>query len=517
MWRFYTLSPNEYRECMDKTFAGNNLMGLWQANAIVVVLGIGFSFFPIVIEKDLSKAGVYFGTSAVALLLAVTARHKYYQYKENKQINNLHISGLIVLYFINIMFSGLYIGVLAPVRPPVALAFMCYLIAALFLFTTSPLLNLCLTLSAMTVFIICSVSIREPGYWTYEVATVLLAAIIGLFFGWQINRYRISAVLSSIMTETIEHEKERMASRIETIISNLPGMVYQCINNYPEYTILYVSEGSKDFIGYAPEELIGGKNKFMEMVHPDDVEGMGKKSEETINVGLPFEHTYRLIMHDGSIKWIWDRMTVLERDQDGTPISVEGYMFDITRQRELETAELARLEAEAEKAYYDSLTGIYNRRFFDENLEHYIKALSLTGGTLSLMMIDIDFFKKYNDTYGHIDGDNCLNIVAETLSANITRADDFVARYGGEEFAVVLPNTGEHGARFIAEKLLQSIRDHNIPHEKSDAANCVTISIGVVTGKPEYTQNAGGYIKRADEMLYMSKQNGRNRYTFGNY
>ena len=119
-------------------------------------------------------------------------------------------------------------------------------------------------------------------------------------------------------------------------------------------------------------------------------------------------------------------------------------------------------------------------------------------------------------TYGHSEGDNYLKIVAETLSKSIARADDFVARYGGEEFAVVLPNTDEHGARTVAEKMLQSICDLNIPHEKSDAANYVTISIGVITGKPEHTQNMENYIKRSDEMLYVSKQSGRNRYTFGN-
>jgi len=89
-------------------------------------------------------------------------------------------------------------------------------------------------------------------------------------------------------------------------------------------------------------------------------------------------------------------------------------------------------------------------------------------------------------------------------------------RYGGEEFVVVLPNTDEYGARLLSEKLLQNIRDCGIPHEKNDVANCITISIGVISGKPEHTQTGEDYIKRADEMLYMSKQNGRNKYTFGN-
>ena len=318
------------------------------------------------------------------------------------------------------------------------------------------------------------------------------------------------------LLEAAKLEKKRISSRIEAIISHLPGMAYECLYNFPLYTLTFVSDGSKELIGYTPEELVGGVNQFQAMVHPDDIEGIERKCAETLELGLIYEHTHRLVMKDGTIKWVWERSRVLEKNPDGTPRLVEGYVFDITRQRELEATELARLEAEAKKAYYDALTGIYNRRFFDENLKRLLKTLSHSGGTLSLMMIDIDFFKIYNDTYGHSEGDNYLKIVAETLSKSIARADDFVARYGGEEFAVVLPNTDEFGARLVAERLLKNIRDLNIPHEKNDAANCVTISIGVITGKTEYTQKTDDYIKRADEMLYISKQNGRNRYTFDN-
>jgi len=163
---------------------------------------------------------------------------------------------------------------------------------------------------------------------------------------------------------------------------------------------------------------------------------------------------------------------------------------------------------------YDALTGIHNRRFFDRNMKHTISSLSRSGSLLSLLMIDIDFFKLYNDTYGHVEGDKCLKIVAQTLSQSITRADDFVARYGGEEFVLVLPNTDEHGARLIAEKLLDNIRNRDIPHEQNDAANCLTISIGATTGKVARTHTVDDFVKKADEMLYKSKHNGRNRYFF---
>jgi diguanylate cyclase (GGDEF)-like protein len=205
---------------------------------------------------------------------------------------------------------------------------------------------------------------------------------------------------------------------------------------------------------------------------------------------------------------------------DGEPTGFIEVVQDITQVREMalkiheSTEQIKQLETEAEKIYYCPLTGIYNRRYFDEYLTRVMQSLSRSGGNLSLMMVDVDHFKRYNDTYGHSMGDECLKTVAEALSQSVTRGDDIVARYGGEEFAVVLPNTDENGAQLIAEKLLENIREENITHEKSDAAARVTISVGITTGKAHHTQTAHDYIKQADKMLYESKQNGRDRYTF---
>jgi diguanylate cyclase (GGDEF)-like protein len=204
---------------------------------------------------------------------------------------------------------------------------------------------------------------------------------------------------------------------------------------------------------------------------------------------------------------------------DGTPIPSEVTLVRVEYKDGFIVAsytkdlrEIKTLEEKVEEVYYDSLTEIHNRRYLDKVLDSLIKSLSQTEGSLSLMMIDIDHFKPYNDTYGHSEGDKCLKIVAEIIAKSITRETDFVARYGGEEFTVVLPYTDEDGARVIAEKLLDNIRNAKVPHSKSDVADYVTISIGVATGKVDYFQSGSDYIKKADEMLYMSKQNGRNKY-----
>jgi diguanylate cyclase (GGDEF)-like protein len=174
----------------------------------------------------------------------------------------------------------------------------------------------------------------------------------------------------------------------------------------------------------------------------------------------------------------------------------------------------AHLERKAYKIFYDPLTGIYNRRFFDDNIQHIIQTLSRAGDPLTLMMIDIDHFKRYNDIYGHVAGDSCIKAVAEALHGGLTMEDDFVARYGGEEFVVVMPNTDEKGAQLVAQRLLERVRECNIAHEGNPPANCVTVSIGVTTGRVEAAHSGNDIVQRADEQLYISKGAGRNRYTF---
>jgi diguanylate cyclase (GGDEF)-like protein len=164
------------------------------------------------------------------------------------------------------------------------------------------------------------------------------------------------------------------------------------------------------------------------------------------------------------------------------------------------------------KGHYDGLTGIYNRRYLEITIRQIMAALSRAQSKMSFMMIDVDFFKKFNDTYGHAEGDECLKAIAGTLSNIATRNADFVARYGGEEFAVVMPGTDEEGARIVAEKMLAGVRNLNIPHKKN-TGKIATISIGIATGDYTQTQNWADYQRKADEALYMSKNNGRNRYT----
>ena len=170
-----------------------------------------------------------------------------------------------------------------------------------------------------------------------------------------------------------------------------------------------------------------------------------------------------------------------------------------------------------DKVNFDALTGLYNRRYMEESLHRIVKSSARSGKELSILILDVDFFKKYNDFYGHGMGDDCLKNIAKVLSGTGMRADDFTARYGGEEFIIVLPDTGEAGAELIGKTLLKNIRNLCVPHEKSLISDFVTISIGSTTVCPMRSDKFSDYIKFADEALYSSKNNGRNQYTHKKY
>jgi diguanylate cyclase (GGDEF)-like protein len=166
------------------------------------------------------------------------------------------------------------------------------------------------------------------------------------------------------------------------------------------------------------------------------------------------------------------------------------------------------------KANFDALTGIHNRRYLEHGIKQIISYIGRSDASLSVIMMDVDNFKKYNDTYGHDEGDKCLKAVAGAINESVTREHDFAARYGGEEFIIVLPNTDEAGARLIAEKALENVRKLEIPHSANTAAPYVTISAGVTTAKVTHDRPWEEYVKRADEALYTAKQSGRNQYVY---
>lgn len=162
-------------------------------------------------------------------------------------------------------------------------------------------------------------------------------------------------------------------------------------------------------------------------------------------------------------------------------------------------------------SYLDVLTDISNRRKFNEYLDSTWNFAEREPLPISMILMDIDHFKQFNDNYGHQGGDACLIQIAQALSEAVVRKTDFVARYGGEEFACILPNTNIDNAVIIAENFRLSIMALQIPHAYSSAGNTVTISLGVATIIPDRNSSSSALVKAADDALYRSKKSGRNK------
>lgn len=159
----------------------------------------------------------------------------------------------------------------------------------------------------------------------------------------------------------------------------------------------------------------------------------------------------------------------------------------------------------------DGLTGLANRRRFDEQLKMEWSRAQRHGKPLSLIMIDIDHFKRYNDRYGHLQGDDCLKAVAATLRGGARRLSDLVARWGGEEFACLLPETQGAQAAVIAGEMRQAVQDLQLKHEDSGTSPLVSVSLGLSVRIPQAKDTVETFIQEADKALYLAKRSGRNR------
>ena len=270
------------------------------------------------------------------------------------------------------------------------------------------------------------------------------------------------------------------------------------------------------YIGPQIEPLLGwpraswlSANDWAMRIHEEDRKQVVDFCIAQSKAGVDHEADYRALTKDGGYVWIRDVVHVV-RKEDGTADSLVGFMFDITERKQIEE-ELIRLQKEfRELSYKDGLTGVANRRMFDSVLEMEWANALRNKQPLSVILLDIDYFKQYNDCYGHIQGDECLKQVASALGKVGSRARDFFARYGGEEFVLVLPETDEEAAQKVAERCRSAIFKEQIPHAESAAGQILTISLGVGTVTPTHRDNPTAFIESVDRQLYQTKQRGRN-------
>lgn len=269
--------------------------------------------------------------------------------------------------------------------------------------------------------------------------------------------------------------------------------------------------------GIPPASFGGQLADWSERVHPDDLPRITHELERAFAADGVLDSEFRIVRTDGAVRHL--KVYAQARfAADGRPERVTGVNYDITEEvRDAET--LTRLNAQLmeqsellrAQAFIDGLTGVANRRRFDAAIEAEWRGCRRDGAPLALLMIDIDYFKRYNDRYGHQAGDECLKTVADLFRARLNRSHDLVARYGGEEFACILPDCDAAGALAKAEELRVAVESLNLPHEDSSAARMVTISIGVAARVPDDATSPEDLIAAADAALYAAKNAGRNR------
>lgn len=275
------------------------------------------------------------------------------------------------------------------------------------------------------------------------------------------------------------------------------------------------------YIGPQIESLLGWQqdswqsvNDWVERMHPDDRDYVVDFCVSQSRAGVDHEADYRALTQNGDYVWIRDVVHVVRKD--GEVEALVGFMFDISERKKTEE-HLIRLQKQLEEySFQDGLTGIANRRMFDTVLEREWSNAQRTGLPLSLLILDIDYFKQYNDHYGHIQGDECLRRVAQTLSLAANRPRDFIARIGGEEFVWLLPETDAESARLVARKCLHLIRQQQIAHASSSVSAWVTLSLGVGTTLARQDASSLAFVEQVDKLLYRAKHNGRMRAEFAN-
>jgi len=269
----------------------------------------------------------------------------------------------------------------------------------------------------------------------------------------------------------------------------------------PDRRFTYVSPSARRLFGTAPEEMVGTSS--LAMIIEEDLAAVIAGAEQ-LERGETDVATcqVRVRCADGRLIWVESSARLLS-----SGAGVVLVLRDITQRKLLE-------QGLAELALRDGLTGLANRRAFDEALDREWRRTVADGTQMALLLLDVDNFKRFNDRYGHQAGDDCLRAVASAVQGSVRQPGDIVGRYGGEEFGIILCNTEAEAAAAMAESIRAQVEALQIPHEGSDCASLVTVSIGVATALARTggtVRMPEGLVQAADSALYRAKRDGRNR------
>jgi diguanylate cyclase (GGDEF)-like protein/PAS domain S-box-containing protein len=270
----------------------------------------------------------------------------------------------------------------------------------------------------------------------------------------------------------------------------------------------YVSPAATEILGWSQDEMIG--KDYKTITHPEDMAKMAKLLSDCREGKETGSLSYRCKRKDGTYVWLESNIRLFLDSATG---DADGFVYilrDISERKLAEDKLQDAFHTVKQLALVDGLTGVANRRLMDETLNReWMRALR-DGTSLSLLLIDVDHFKLYNDIYGHLAGDACLQMIAHSIQAGLRRPPDLLARYGGEEFVIILPNTPVAGAEMMSQKVLKAVAACAIPHTGSPYGT-VTVSLGCATGTATMDSSPKDLLKAADDAMYRAKANGRNQ------
>ena len=366
--------------------------------------------------------------------------------------------------------------------------------------------------------------IDNLGFWSEEIEYITTKGHI--FWGnLAIKRINIACKTIDLVRVTDIGNRKKAESallksekRLKEISASSPGVIYITVRGLDgSWYYEHISHAFEDIHELTVEQVLENPHLYFEQFHPDDRAGYEAAVAYSIETLSAFNYQWRIITPSGKFKWIkaWSRP---ERRENGE-MAFYGIILDVTERKQVEEElqhtefKLRLANQELEKLVNtDGLTQIANRRCFDHRLEQEWQRLYREQQPLSLLLFDVDYFKLYNDSYGHQMGDDCLIKIAQAVQQVVSRSVDLVARYGGEEFAVILPNTDITGAMAIAQRIHDAIKDLAIPHQASKVSDTVTISLGITSQIPASELSVATLIEQADQALYRAKQQGRNQF-----
>ena len=275
----------------------------------------------------------------------------------------------------------------------------------------------------------------------------------------------------------------------------------------------YVSPAAERVLGWRPQDMVD--RNALDFIHADDQQGVHEARQALLGEAGQGSATYRFRRPDGSWLWVDDHARLRPGRDGDEPRDCVAVLRDATERKAAETKLVLALERMAQMAATDGLTGLANRRHLDTVAAREWRRCARQRQPLSMLLLDVDRFKRYNDHYGHLAGDDCLRKLASQVAAVAQRPGDLAARYGGEEFLVLLPQTDREGALTVARRLRTLVQGLGLVHAGIPGPGLVTVSIGVATAWPGDPHGAytsmDALVSGADAALYKAKRDGRNQ------